>query len=73
MQPGGELRVVIDLEPGTDRPQGWLTDPGGERHRFSGWLELASGVDAVRGRSWAGAADQTPPVAASANDDSKER
>lgn len=41
-------RVVLELDAGSDGLEGWLIDPGGDRRRFSGWLDLASGLENVR-------------------------
>ena len=42
------LRLVLDLEPGSDPVRGWLQAPDGTRERFEGLLGLLVALDAAR-------------------------
>lgn len=60
MNASGALRVLIDLDPGTERLSGWLTEPDGHRQWFGGWLELASGMERIRRQVSVDATAQPP-------------
>ncbi len=46
MQPS--LRLSLELEPGSEPITGRLSDGDGKQHVFTGWLDLAAALEAVR-------------------------
>jgi hypothetical protein len=51
------VRIVLELDPGSDRPSGRLVDEHGSERDFVGWLALMDGVESARDR----AAPSEPP------------
>lgn len=36
------------IEPGSEPIAGWLAQPGRERQRFGGWVELTAAIETAR-------------------------
>jgi hypothetical protein len=60
MTSSGYVRVVVDLDVGSDTIRGSLDDGAGPPIEFTGWLELMSGFETVRERAGAGPARELP-------------
>jgi hypothetical protein len=45
------VRIVLELDPDSDRPTGRLVDERGSARDFSGWLQLMDGLDGAMRRS----------------------
>jgi hypothetical protein len=58
---GDYLRVTVEFDDPGDRLSGWLVGPDHERRRFSGWLELASGLTRLRASAPSEANEVLPP------------
>lgn len=44
----GRLEATLELDPRADTIVGTITDADGVVHRFSGWMEFASAIEAWR-------------------------
>jgi len=42
------LRILIELDPGTEPLAGRITVPGAEPRAFVGWMELVHAIDRAR-------------------------
>jgi hypothetical protein len=58
-------RLCLEIEPGSDRPVGSLTDERGVTVPFAGWLGLATALDRTLREEGGGAG---PPVLAAPGD-----
>jgi hypothetical protein len=58
-----KLEATLELDPRAETIVGTITGADGVEHRFSGWMELASVIDAWRTSTDAvsDAGDATPP------------
>ena len=43
-----ELPLELWIEPGSEPITGWLAQPGRERQRFGGWVELTAAIETAR-------------------------
>ncbi len=43
-----ELPLELWIEPGSEPIAGWLAQPGRERQRFGGWVELTAAIETAR-------------------------
>lgn len=43
-------QVHLEIEVGSEPISGWLVSAHGDRHPFSGWIELAEAVEYLRQR-----------------------
>ena len=50
-QPGTSLRLTVELRPQQDSMVGSLRDEIGRHHRFDGWLDLLTLLEAARTRA----------------------
>jgi hypothetical protein len=42
------LTATLELELDGPLPEGAITEPGGQRRAFQGWIELAAAIDDLR-------------------------
>ena len=43
-----DSRLELWIEPGSEPIAGWLAQPGQERQRFGGWVELTAAIETAR-------------------------
>ena len=59
--PGTQLRLTLELQPQQDSVAGSLRDEIGGHHRFAGWLDLLTLLEAARSRTHDRDRTETPP------------
>jgi hypothetical protein len=44
LMPAGLLHLILDIEPGSNPPRGWLQAPPAPAQPFTSWLELVAAL-----------------------------
>jgi len=60
-QASTQLRLTLELQPQQDSVAGSLRDENGGHHRFAGWLDLLTLLEAARSRTHDRDRTETPP------------
>jgi hypothetical protein len=48
MNEPGLVHLELELDASADPVEGWLVVRGGDRERFTGWIQLAAALERIR-------------------------